>query len=111
MAPRLDKHMHQLILAKIRGDNSNQKIAKKRSSRQRTSYRRIRKTYAWYGTTVVPAKRTGPDPKITPLMQGSLHVYLANDQSKDALADGNISVPKFGVDVSVTAISRESPAR
>ncbi|KAJ6779524.1 hypothetical protein PWT90_07630 [Aphanocladium album] len=110
MAPRLNAHMHELILAKIRRGDSNKKIAEDISSHERKvsphAVRHIRKTYLRYGTATTPAKRTGPDPKITPLMQDSLYIYLANDQGKTREEMATFLFRKFGVDVSVTAISR-----
>ena len=53
MAPRLNQHMHSLILAKIRRGDSNEKIAEVISSPDRIvtprPIRRIRSTYARYG--------------------------------------------------------------
>ncbi len=110
MAPRLNKQMHSLILAKIRRGDSNEKIAEDISSPDRVvterAIRRIRSTYTRYGQATVPANRTGPDRKITPLMLDWLLRSLAKEEDMTRLEMANALYGKFGVDVSVTAITR-----
>lgn len=110
MAPRLEKHMHRLILAKIRGGDSNEKIAEDISSPDRIvtsrAIRRIRSTYTRYGTATTPAKRTGPDPKITPLMLDALYIQIAKEQHMTRQEMATFLYKKYGEEVSVTCITR-----
>lgn len=110
MAPRLGKFMHRLILSKIDRGDTNEKIAEDVSSPDRKvtsrAISRIRQTYARYGTATVPPRRTGPDPKITPLMLDALYSRLAKDQSLTRREMASFLYDKYGEEVSVTSITR-----
>ncbi|KAF4629024.1 hypothetical protein G7Y89_g9127 [Cudoniella acicularis] len=68
--------------------------------------RRARSTHARYGTTTVPLKRTGPDPKISPTMQVALCHRLANESDMDRYEMIDFISEKFEEEVSVTSITR-----
>lgn len=102
--------MHRLILAKIRGGDSNEKIAEDISSPDRIvtsrAIRRIQSTYTRYGTTTTPAKRTSPNPKITPLMLDALYIQIAKEQHITQQEMVTFLYKKYGEEVSVTCITR-----
>lgn len=110
MAPRLSKFMHNLIVSKIDRGDTNEKIATDVSSPDRVvtprAVSRIRRTYTRYGTPTVPPRRTGPDPKITPLMLDALYCQLAKDQSVTRQEMASFLYDKYGEEFSVTTITR-----
>ena len=110
MAPRLDKFMRNLILSKIRRGDSSKKIAEDVSSPDCTvdprAVRRIRSTYARYGTATKPSKRTGPDRKITPLMPEALLHRLAKEEDMTRREMALFLYNEYGVDISQTTITR-----
>ncbi len=105
MAPRLSKTQHELILLMIHRGLSNNDIAKAAPCTAR-AVRRIRSTFSRFGTTTVPASRTGPDPIISPVIRDSLcsHVSTEPDMVRREMAD--FIREKFDEDVSVTTITR-----
>lgn len=105
MAPRLSKSQHERILSMILRGFSNKDIAKDVSCTLR-ALRRIRSTYARYGTTTMPANRTGPDAKITPTMGIALAHHLVEEPDLEQHEMVDFIDDKFEEGVTVTNIAR-----
>lgn len=105
MAPRLSKAQHEQILSMIIRGFPNKDIANIVPCTSR-AIRRIRSTHARFGSTTVPPNRTGPDPKITPVMRDALCHRLASDADMVRREMVTFIREAFGEDVSLSSISR-----
>jgi hypothetical protein len=70
------------------------------------SLRTIRSTFARFGTTILPANRTGPDPKITPTIKNALLHQLAIEPDINQQKMVDLISDKFEKKISVSTIVR-----
>jgi transposase len=101
MAPRLKPYQHNQIQYMIQEGFDNGAITC--SDR---SLRKIRSTFARFGTTIAPMNRTGPDPKITPTIADTLAHRLGKESEMTQREMADLISEEFGEEVSVTTIAR-----
>lgn len=105
MAPRLLDCEHNQILSMILRGIPNDRIANAIPCTPR-AVRRARLAHARYGTTRMPSKRTGPNPKITPTMHMALCHRLASEPDMDRHEMIDFISKKFEEEASVTNVTR-----